>query len=189
MLSIVPRAVAARQSTYPPDSRRGRILCLDLQSCFDLIALFGENTFFVSALPHLSTVHFAVRRSYLYPHVDPAPPTPTPLFLVRKNLGKGWDKTFCLQFLGEGTTEFDEIHFFGDKTFVVSRAVLVDWVRKQRCAGGRLNVDRRSKRAKRLLSYIIGKFCFCYTHDGGRHADQFRTSKGQIDMFTGKICL
>ncbi|CAM9939051.1 unnamed protein product [Scytosiphon promiscuus] len=30
----------------------------------------------------------------------------------------GWDKTFCLQFLGEGTTEYDEIHFFGDKTFV-----------------------------------------------------------------------
>ncbi|CAN0432933.1 unnamed protein product, partial [Scytosiphon promiscuus] len=29
----------------------------------------------------------------------------------------GWDKTFCLQFLGEGTTEYDEIHFFGDKTF------------------------------------------------------------------------
>ncbi|CAM9493102.1 unnamed protein product [Sphacelaria rigidula] len=29
----------------------------------------------------------------------------------------GWDKTFCLQFLGEGKTEFDEIHFFGDKTF------------------------------------------------------------------------
>nr|AIW04131.1 phosphomannomutase [Saccharina japonica]AUN86412.1 phosphomannomutase [Saccharina japonica] len=29
----------------------------------------------------------------------------------------GWDKTFCLQFLGEGTAEYDEIHFFGDKTF------------------------------------------------------------------------
>ncbi|CAN0344641.1 unnamed protein product [Ectocarpus sp. 12 AP-2014] len=29
----------------------------------------------------------------------------------------GWDKTFCLQFLGEGTSEYDEIHFFGDKTF------------------------------------------------------------------------
>lgn len=28
---------------------------------------------------------------------------------------KGWDKTYCLQFLAEG--EFDEIHFFGDKTF------------------------------------------------------------------------
>jgi len=27
---------------------------------------------------------------------------------------KGWDKTYCLQFL-EG---FDEIHFFGDKTYV-----------------------------------------------------------------------
>ena len=27
---------------------------------------------------------------------------------------KGWDKTYCLQFLRE---EFDEVHFFGDKTF------------------------------------------------------------------------
>lgn len=27
----------------------------------------------------------------------------------------GWDKTYCLNFLKEG--EFDEIHFFGDKTF------------------------------------------------------------------------
>lgn len=32
---------------------------------------------------------------------------------------QGWDKTFCLQFLGEGKEEFDEIHFFGDKTFEV----------------------------------------------------------------------
>lgn len=51
---------------------------------------------------------------------------------------KGWDKTFCLQFLGESasgedvknnsnnnnnnngvskSSKFDEIHFFGDKTF------------------------------------------------------------------------
>jgi len=31
----------------------------------------------------------------------------------------GWDKTFCLQFLNgsKGDTPFDEIHFFGDKTF------------------------------------------------------------------------
>lgn len=28
---------------------------------------------------------------------------------------KGWDKTYCLRFLKEG--DFDEIHFFGDKTF------------------------------------------------------------------------
>jgi phosphomannomutase len=28
----------------------------------------------------------------------------------------GWDKTYCLQFV-EG--EFDEIHFFGDKTYKV----------------------------------------------------------------------
>ena len=27
----------------------------------------------------------------------------------------GWDKTFCLRFIEEGL--FDEIHFFGDKTF------------------------------------------------------------------------
>ena len=28
---------------------------------------------------------------------------------------KGWDKTYCLQFVeGEG---YDEIHFFGDKTY------------------------------------------------------------------------
>ena len=27
----------------------------------------------------------------------------------------GWDKTYCLKFLAEG--DFDEIHFFGDKTF------------------------------------------------------------------------
>lgn len=26
---------------------------------------------------------------------------------------RGWDKTYCLQFL----TEFDEVHFFGDKTY------------------------------------------------------------------------
>jgi len=28
---------------------------------------------------------------------------------------KGWDKTYCLQFLEKGA--FDEVHFFGDKTF------------------------------------------------------------------------
>jgi len=28
---------------------------------------------------------------------------------------QGWDKTYCLNFIGEG--EYDEIHFFGDKTF------------------------------------------------------------------------
>merc|ERR1712160_216048 len=27
----------------------------------------------------------------------------------------GWDKTYCLRYLPEG--DFDEIHFFGDKTF------------------------------------------------------------------------
>jgi len=28
---------------------------------------------------------------------------------------QGWDKTFCLRYLPEG--DYDEIHFFGDKTF------------------------------------------------------------------------
>jgi len=28
---------------------------------------------------------------------------------------RGWDKTYCLQYLKE--SDFDEIHFFGDKTF------------------------------------------------------------------------
>lgn len=28
---------------------------------------------------------------------------------------RGWDKTYCLNYVPEG--EFDEIHFFGDKTF------------------------------------------------------------------------
>ncbi|VDN49691.1 unnamed protein product [Gongylonema pulchrum] len=32
----------------------------------------------------------------------------------------GWDKTFCLRYL----TDFDTIHFFGDKTVVVSRLAL-----------------------------------------------------------------
>lgn len=30
---------------------------------------------------------------------------------------QGWDKTYCLQFV---ENDFDEIHFFGDKTFPVS---------------------------------------------------------------------
>ena len=28
---------------------------------------------------------------------------------------EGWDKTYCLNYIHDG--EFDEIHFFGDKTF------------------------------------------------------------------------
>jgi len=28
---------------------------------------------------------------------------------------EGWDKTYCLRFIEEG--EYEEIHFFGDKTF------------------------------------------------------------------------
>ena len=31
-------------------------------------------------------------------------------------LAQGWDKTYCLQFVRE---DYDEIHFFGDKTFKV----------------------------------------------------------------------
>lgn len=31
---------------------------------------------------------------------------------------QGWDKTYCLQYVEK---EFDEIHFFGDKTFEVSQ--------------------------------------------------------------------
>ena len=31
----------------------------------------------------------------------------------------GWDKTFCLQFV---ENDFDEIHFFGDETYKVSKA-------------------------------------------------------------------
>lgn len=38
------------------------------------------------------------------------------------NGSQGWDKTFCLQFLGVGNEEYDEIHFFGDKTFEVKSA-------------------------------------------------------------------
>jgi phosphomannomutase len=28
---------------------------------------------------------------------------------------EGWDKTYCLKFIGDD--EYEEIHFFGDKTF------------------------------------------------------------------------
>ena len=28
---------------------------------------------------------------------------------------QGWDKTYCLKFIGD--SEYEEIHFFGDKTF------------------------------------------------------------------------
>lgn len=34
-------------------------------------------------------------------------------------MAQGWDKTYCLQFL---ESDFDEIHFFGDKTFLVAVA-------------------------------------------------------------------
>lgn len=34
---------------------------------------------------------------------------------------QGWDKTYCLQFVEK---DFDEIHFFGDKTFPVSVLVV-----------------------------------------------------------------
>ena len=40
---------------------------------------------------------------------------------------KGWDKTFCLTHIGE--KEFDEIHFFGDKTFPgTSLLPLIVWI-------------------------------------------------------------
>jgi len=31
------------------------------------------------------------------------------------SFSQGWDKTFCLRYLPE--SDFDQIHFFGDKTF------------------------------------------------------------------------
>ena len=37
---------------------------------------------------------------------------------------QGWDKTYCLQFVRE---DYDEIHFFGDKTFKVEGGVGVAW--------------------------------------------------------------
>jgi hypothetical protein len=33
---------------------------------------------------------------------------------------QGWDKTFCLRYLDP--KDYDEIHFFGDKTYEVRRA-------------------------------------------------------------------
>ena len=48
----------------------------------------------------------APRRLHTRPACLPAAP-PVP---------QGWDKTYCLQFV---KAEFDEIHFFGDKTFQV----------------------------------------------------------------------
>ena len=44
----------------------------------------------------------------------PGCPGPTPLH--RRPLWQGWDKTYCLRFV---KPDFDEIHFFGDKTFKV----------------------------------------------------------------------
>ena len=37
-------------------------------------------------------------------------------FGTQCRLVQGWDKTYCLQFVEK---EYDEIHFFGDKTFEV----------------------------------------------------------------------
>ena len=34
--------------------------------------------------------------------------------LIQCTYVQGWDKTYCLQFVEK---DFDEIHFFGDKTF------------------------------------------------------------------------
>lgn len=44
------------------------------------------------------------------------------LVLLLLVLHQGWDKTYCLRFV-EG--DFDEIHFFGDKTFPVSSSAPV----------------------------------------------------------------
>lgn len=37
---------------------------------------------------------------------------------------QGWDKTYCLQFL----QEFDDIHFFGDKTYPVSHYIVQKYI-------------------------------------------------------------
>lgn len=42
---------------------------------------------------------------------------------------KGWDKTYCLRFVQD---EYDDIHFFGDKTYVV-RPLLHCWGCSQAC--------------------------------------------------------
>ena len=39
--------------------------------------------------------------------------------LAHVSMLQGWDKTYCLQFVEK---DYDEIHFFGDKTFPVSTA-------------------------------------------------------------------
>lgn len=38
----------------------------------------------------------------------------------------GWDKTFCLRHVADEA--FDEIHFFGDKTYQVRRFLSCAWV-------------------------------------------------------------
>ena len=35
---------------------------------------------------------------------------------------QGWDKTYCLRYV---ENDFDDIHFFGDKTFVVRQAAVL----------------------------------------------------------------
>lgn len=44
------------------------------------------------------------------------------LALLVHHVPQGWDKTYCLRFVKD---DFDEIHFFGDKTFEVRLRVLL----------------------------------------------------------------
>jgi hypothetical protein len=48
---------------------------------------------------------------------------------------QGWDKTYCLRYLNPA--DFDEIHFFGDKTFEVSapRPTLTRQASSPPCSG------------------------------------------------------
>jgi hypothetical protein len=45
------------------------------------------------------------------------------IVLAYASVLQGWDKTYCLQFVEK---DYDEIHFFGDKTFPVSTSAYTD---------------------------------------------------------------
>ena len=73
------------------------------------------NDLWLSAFRNLVTWAFSLQR------VDKSPSTAFQQVFSYWNkksffetLNKGWDKTFCLQYVAEGGHE--EIHFFGDKT-------------------------------------------------------------------------
>ena len=56
------------------------------------------------------------------------PLSPTPTIAPHRPLPpvpQGWDKTYCLQFV---KADFDEIHFFGDKTFQVGGVTPRGWL-------------------------------------------------------------